>query len=205
MANKTQPKTRPKKTGKTARDKAPRVKGKGGTPMSKAGFIRSMPTTPAQEIIRLYKEKYGPKAKIAVSLIYNVRASEKKKAANGPVTEKTPPTKKKVEKVTSGTKQPRPGTTRVTRVALHVSNPPSRESSGDRVVSQFRSSVIRLGLDQAEVLLEQFRASLEIDEMVPAPRTPMRQKPARLVTTESTTASEGPSQPAEGSQVAIAN
>lgn len=162
MANKNH---RPKKPSKAQR-KAGRAKRSAAasnnaeTPMSKSGFVRSMPTAPTKEIMRLYKEQYGEE--ITAGLIYNVRNSLKHEAVPG----------KEPSKIAASS---RPSGTPVgSAVARRRSKVTPVVGSTDRVdpnvVTQFRTSVLRMGLDRAEALFREFRHSLGVDLETPSPR-----------------------------------
>lgn len=104
---------------------------------SKSDFVRSHPGLPAQELSALAK-KQG--FKLSAGLIYNVRATDKRRAG------------KSASAVQSGNGH---------APVVATDNGRAANSSEASLESQLRSVVLRVGLDRAEAVLTELRAQVK--------------------------------------------
>lgn len=142
----------------------------------KSQFVRSKPAATAQEVVDLAK-KQG--IKLTASHVYNIRANDKRRGQSTSSTDQSPPSPpaKRGRKAGNGL---------------------ATQSSGVAPLdAQFRTLVLRMGLDRAEQLFSELKATLTMSLS-----TPTRSARASVKTTGTPSISTGD---ASGEAAAQAN
>ncbi len=132
---------------------------------AKSQFVRSKPDITAQEVVELAK-KQG--IKLTASHVYNIRANDKKKNQGG-------------------SKSPVVKTSRKSKAKNGLVARANRSNAPAPLEGQFRTLVLRMGLDRAEQIFSELKSTLSTDVRA------LMSAPVRMSSNASSAPSDGSS------------